>query len=778
MAFAGIAFLIGVLLAQQLQVLPGIGWVATSAGAGLCLLIHPALRFPALILLGFSWTLTCAQSQLDQQLSAGLEGQTISVVGVIAGLPDSKAKRVRFLFDIDTITFADNTLKQNLRVRLSWYGRAAPINVGERWQLAVRLKRPHGFSNPGGFDYEKWLFQKGINATGYVFNKGETTRLQAAGWRYLSGQLRQYLAEKINRIAAHLDHRGTLLALSIGDRSGIDRKDWQRLTDTGTNHLFAISGLHIGLMSLLAYYLAGVCWRLSPLLYKHLSQGSFACGWAIVLASLYAMMAGFALPTQRALIMLLVPAFAVLCRRRVPPLAGIGTALLLVLVFDPMSTLSPGFWLSFAAVGVIIFSMAGRVSPAPWWQKVVGLQIAVSIGLSPLLLAEFGQVPSASGVANLFAVPWVSFIVVPLTLLGVAASLVNETVAAGLFQLADYAVAVFWFALIKIESGGWFPVLSLNASAPVVLFASFGVALLLIPRGSGLRPLSIVLLLPLLSVSERDMSPGDIRVYALDVGQGLSVIVQTQHKTLVYDTGGRFSATFDAGDAVLVPALKALNVAIVDKVIVSHADLDHRGGLPSLLEQRVVREILSSDPKALKLTAKVAASNTCIRGQHWQWDSVDFDVLYPTEHTNFTGTNNRSCVVRITSGDASVLLPGDIEQAAEQVLLPLGSVSADIVFAPHHGSKTSSSPAFVAAVNPLHVVYAVGYRNPFGFPKQLVTQRYHQIGATAWRTDHHGAVVFEWSKKARRWSVYAQRNRNQRFWHNKPNDPAFTTTRE
>lgn len=192
----------------------------------------------------------------------------------------------------------------------------------------------------------------------------------------------------------------------------------------------------------------------------------------------------------------------------------------------------------------------------------------------------------------------------------------------------------------------------------------------------------------------------------------------------------------------------------------------------------MVREILSSDPKALKLTAKVAASNACIRGQHWQWDSVDFDVLYPTEHTNFTGTNNRSCVVRITSGDASVLLPGDIEQAAEQVLLPLGSVSADIVFAPHHGSKTSSSPAFVAAVNPLHVVYAVGYRNPFGFPKQLVTQRYRQIGATAWRTDHHGAVVFEWSKKARRWSVYAQRNRNQRFWHNKPNDPAFTTTRE
>ena len=304
-------------------------------------------------------------------------------------------------------------------------------------------------------------------------------------------------------------------------------------------------------------------------------------------------------------------------------------------------------------------------------------------------------------------------------------------------------------------------------------FAGGGVVLLLLPRGSGLRAVCVFLFLPLLTHAERQLPPGDLRVIVLDVGQGLSVLVQTARKTLIYDTGGRFSAHFSAGDAVIVPTLKSLGVLGVDKLIISHSHLDHRGGLQALVANIPVKEILSSDPGAI-----VVESSACHGGQHWQWDGVQFDMLHPTDQFSHASTNNRSCVLRITTGGASVLLPGDIEQVAEQGLLSVAELRSDILIAPHHGSSSSSSGDFVDRVKPRHVVYAVGYRNRLGHPKAVVERRYVDTGSRAWRTDRDGAIVFEWSTRAGQWSVYSYRNRLSRFWSDKTQRPAFTSAAE
>jgi len=773
MVFAGIAFLAGVLLAQSVPQLPGFGPTAAIAACGTILFTTRPLRLPALVAVGFAWTVFCAQWQLAEQLPAALEGERITVTGYVADLPESNARRVRFLFAIDTVEIDGEPVDMPLRVRLSWYGNHLPMVVGDHWRFEVRLKRPHGFSNPGGFDYEGWLFQKGIRATGYVLRKGDRMRLKTGGYRYINGRFRQYTGEKIDAAATGVTHLGTLRALAIGDRSGIDREGWRRLTGTGTNHLFAISGLHIGLISVLVYFLAARCWRVSRVICSRVSRQIFACGFAILGASFYAMMAGFALPTQRALIMLLVPAFAIMSRRRVPPLAGIGAALLLVLIFDPFSTLSPGFWLSFGAVGIIIFRLAGRVAQPGWLGKTITLQIAIAIGLSPFLLALFGQLPTASAIANLLAVPWVSLTVVPLTLLGVLFSFTGELVAGWCFQLADLAIGIFWHFLAAIESSELFPVVSLASTPAAVVFAGGGVALLLLPRGSGLRVLSVLLLLPLLTPAERGLSPGDLKVTVFDVGQGLSVLVETAGKALIYDTGTRFSASFNAGDAVIVPALKYLGVPGIDKLIISHSDLDHRGGLQALVRNVPVKEILSSDPGAIAVK-----STACYGGQRWQWDEVQFDVLHPTDRFGHASTNNRSCVLRITTGGTSVLLPGDIELAAERELLSMDELRADILLVPHHGSNTSSTQEFVDLIRPEHAVFSVGYRNSFGFPKTAVERRYARAGATSWRTDRDGAIVFQWSADAGKWSAYSYRNKFARFWNDNPQRAAFTTAAE
>ena len=769
MAFAGIAFLAGILFALQQTALSEPEFLAGLVLAAAALFFYRLTRPVAFVLLGFTWATLFAHWQLQHTLPIALEGETITVVGRVAGLPEENARRVRFLFDIERIQHGETHYVNPLRTRISWYRSPQTVSVGERWQLTVRLKRPHGFSNPGGFDYERWLFKHGIRATGYVVPAAVNQQLGSAGSVYPIQQLRQYVAEHIARSAAGLKNQATLRALAIGDRSQISRSDWRSLVETGTNHLFAISGLHIGLIAVLAYGLARRFWLWSPLMQTHLSRQQFSCCTAIAVALAYAALAGFALPTQRALLMLLVPAIALLTSRKIPAGSGFFAALLLVLFFDPMAPLSPGFWLSFGAVGIILLRLAGRVGRSHWLDRMIWLQLALAVGLSPLLLIHFAQVPLASALANVIAVPWVSVVVVPLTLLGTAASLFSATLGAWVFYLSDASIGVFWFVLRHMAASDWLPVVSLSVSTVTLMLIVIAAVLLLLPRFSRVRVLALFLSLPLLFADHPVVRPGDLRIAVLDVGQGLSVIVKTARHAMVYDTGKRFSETFDAGDAVVVPALRSYGIGCIDTLIVSHTDLDHRGGLVSIQRQLPVDRLLSSNPIAIGGDAEL-----CRTGQSWRWDGIQFDILSPAADTDLHGSNNRSCVLRISAKGMSVLLPGDIEQEAESALLAENVVRADILVAPRHGSATSSTQAFIDAVKPRHVVYPVGYRNQFGFPKAEVQKRYRAAGTKEWRSDQHGAVVFDWSSATSTWSVYAYRNENKRFWHSDAIGSAFT----
>ena len=776
MLTAGIALLAGILLALQLTELPAQALIAGTLAFAIGILWVPWLRLIGVLLIGFSWAVLNALWQQQSVLPAELEGETITVVGRITGIPEHNAKRVRFLLNVETVTFADATHDLPMRVRLSWYkNRPDALVPGDRWLLTVRLKQPHGFLNPGGFDYERWLFSHRIGSTGYVYAKGENRRVDSPVAGYWVDRARFALSEKLQSAAQDVTHAGTLRALSLGDRSGIDRDQWRRLVDSGTNHLFAISGLHVGLIAALCYWLAARCWSMTSALSICFRRQRFATVIAALAALLYAAMAGFSLPTQRALVMLLIPAFALLGERRVTAGNGIGAALILVLLIDPLAPLSPGFWLSFAAVSIILFRLCGRTGREPRWRQLMGMQIALSIGLLPLLVAQFGQVPLFSVVANLVAVPWVGVVVVPLSLLGVAMSLLATEPASWLLWLADVAIETFWLFLSLVESLGLLESIPVSSSTMGIALAVIAVTVALLPRGAYTLTLAALMAVPLLlgnSSASRD--PGDLSVRVLDVGQGLAVIVTTAEHTLIYDTGHRFSASFDAGAAVVVPALQSLGVTAVDMLVVSHTDLDHRGGLESLLDVVPVRQILTSDPARIGHNAK-----QCERGNRWRWSDVEFEILSPAAADEFDDVNNRSCVLRISSGQGSVLLPGDIEAEAERALLNSGQdLSTDLLIAPHHGSATSSTPAFIDRLAPNHVVYAVGYRNRFGFPNAGVAQRYRERGVTQWRTDRDGAVVFKWITGERRWRAYSYRNRAKRFWHHKADRLAFTAVTE
>ena len=767
MILLGMAMLAGVLLALQLAVLPPLVLCYCALALAIGLAFVHWLRLLAFVIIGFAWTALFAYAKLDHSLPADLESRTLRVEGRVAGLPERNAQRVRFLFDIHSVEVEDSSTATQywhrlpLHVRIAWYQNAPNLAVGEKWRLTVRLKRPNGFNNPGGFDYEKWLFGQGVRATGYVYSKGRNERLAAARGYWID-RARATLARHIDLAAADLSHNGVFRALAIGDRSQIDPAQWQQLLATGTNHLFAISGLHIGLIAMLGYYLCAQLWRVSGYLQRHVQKQRFALCISLLLALFYAAMAGFALPTQRALIMLCVPALIFLVRRRIWAGTSFGVALILVLLINPLAPLSAGFWLSFAAVATILYWLGGRLVLPNKIAKIVSLQLVIALGLTPVLLIQFGQVPLASTLANIVAVPLMSLLVVPLTLTASILALLSSTAAGILFTLVAYFIDAFWYYLVFIESIGFLPVVDIAATHLTIASTWLGVMLLLLPRGSSLSLLGILFLVPLLVFSGMRVkqAPGDMDVWVLDVGQGLSVVVRAANRVLVFDTGSRFSARFNAGQAALVPTLREHGIDRVDTLIISHADLDHRGGSQALIDAFPVDNILTSAPQSLGFSAQ-----PCRRGTSWQWGRVNFELLSPADNDGLRSRNNRSCVLRLSSGRAAVLLPGDIEALAESVLLDAGvPLAADILVAPHHGSATSSSATFVRAVDPEHVVYPVGYRNRFRFPSKVVSQRYQALGVSEWSTDRHGAVMFHWSAAEQRWTVETYRQKNRRFW--------------
>lgn len=755
-----IAFLLGVLLLQLQPELPTSPWLWLVS-------LTPAVvavwnRRIALLLFtlvaGFVWAYGFAALRLADTLPAELEGKDVELVGQVVALPERSAERTRFLFDVEGLTFQGDAYPSPQRVRLSWYQGAPAIKPGQRWRLTARLKRPRGMMNPGGFDYEAWLFREGIRATGYVRSGGQNQQLEAdigqpvAQLRYrLQQQLKQALSERV--------HGGIIRALAIGDRSAIDDPQWAMLLSTGTNHLMAISGLHIGLVAGLCYYLLQALWSRCTRCCLSLAAPRAAAIAAILAAALYAALAGFSVPTQRAMLMLLLVMAALFWQRPIQPSRVLTIVLLLVLLHDPLVVHDAGFWLSFAAVAIILYGMSGRLNPAGLWWRWGRVQWLLALGLMPLVLLLFGQTALVGPLANLIAVPWIGLLVVPLTLIGTLALQLWGPAGEFLLQLADWSIALLWPLLDFLAES--VPAMQM-AAMPwwVYLIAGIGLLWLLAPRGWPLRWLGGVLILPLLSWQPVELQPGEARFTLLDVGQGLAAVVETKGHVLVFDTGPRFRSGFNTGRAVVVPFLRQRGHKRLDLLIVSHGDNDHIGGARAVVETMTVERVVTSVPQKMGWVDHAL----CRRGSKWIWDDVEFELLHPERMVAEGRGNNDSCVLRVVAGGESLLLTGDIEQEAESELIAAEAhLRSDILVAPHHGSKTSSSAQFVEVVAPRWVLLPLGHRNRYGFPHPEVQQRYQGHGATMLSTAHSGAITFLMGQGEL--SADSYRVRARRYWH-------------
>lgn len=776
MRSGAVAFLIGILLFQQFEELPQLSLLqALLCGAPVLALALAAraiaLLRPLLFLLaGCYWALVHATLVLSNALPASLEKADLVAEGVVASIPQLQRKRTRFLFDIETLSDQGTALENPPeRVRLNWYHDAPALNVGDRWRLTVRLKRPRGFVNPGGFDYEGWLFQQRIGATGYV-RSGEDSRLLAnRPGDYPVQRLRQALADHIRTNLDGAEFNGIITALAIGERQGITEQQWQVLRKSGTVHLIAISGLHIGLVAGIAYFLVQFLWPWSGRVAERLPAPRAAALVGIVAALFYAALAGFTIPTQRAVVMVLVAMLTLFFQRHRRFSDTLALSLFAVLVIDPFTVMSAGFWLSFGAVAAIIFAMSGRLGRSVFWRGLWWrwgrVHIVVMIGLLPPLLITFQQLPLLSPLANFIAVPWVSIIVVPLVLLGIAT--VGWLPEVGTLLLNSAAIALEWLwpllqSLAELEWGIW-----QQHSPPgwTLLPAAIGTLLLLAPRGVPGRVLGVVWLLPLFLVAPQRPNEGEWWFTLLDVGQGLAAVVQTRNHLLVYDSGPRFSESFDTGGAVVVPFLQNRGVGRVDRLVIGHGDNDHIGGARSVSERVEVGEIITSVPQ--QVTWHTA--RRCVSGEAWQWDGVQFEILHPPPH-GFDG-NDGSCVVRVSSsvdGGASLLLTGDIEARAERALLreQRDSLRSQIIVAPHHGSRSSSEVEFVRAVSAKYVLFPVGHLNRYNFPHPEVVRRYRQYGSRVqFKSATDGAITFRIDAAGRIVSIDRFREIARHYWH-------------
>ena len=757
-----LCFTLGICLLQWQAVLPGAAALAGAASAGVALMLVAyggGVRWRALapvgaFLLGFCWAGWQAGARLADALAEADEGRDLHIVGIVGRLPQPVENGVRFDFLVERAGQADAAVPEHLS--LVWYRgwrretdvvevaelHGAPqLHVGERWRLTVRLRRPHGNVNPHGFDYEAWLLENGIRATGHVRPAPDNLRLAefVATPRTLVERLREHIRERFERRLAGRPYAGILTALVIGDQRAIEATQWRQFSRTGITHLMSISGLHVTMLASLAYALVSGLWRRQPGLLLRLpaQRAAVIGGFAAALA--YCLIAGFAVPAQRTLYMLAVVAVALWTERTAAASRVLALALLVVLLLDPWAVLTAGFWLSFGAVGVLFYVGGGRLGNRHWLHDWGRTQWAVTIGSLPVLLLLFQQFSLVSPLANAVAIPVVSFVITPLALVAAVPPLgfllepaywVTEWLMWGIAWLADLPWAVWQ----QHEPPLW-----------AWLTGLAGCAWLLLPRGFPARWLGLLALLPVLLAQPERPAPGAARLTVLDVGQGLAVHVQTAGHDLLYDTGPIYTPEANAGSRVVLPYLRGSGVQRLDGLVVTHQDTDHSGGAEAVLDEVPVGWLMSSLAFEHPLSAVPVRALPCQAGQAWTWDGVRFEVLHPPAAqlaTPTRKTNDMSCVIMVGNARGRVLLTSDIEALSERDLLLRegGRLHADVLLAPHHGSRTSSTPEFIAAVGAATVIFPVGYRNHFGHPRADVVERYRLTGAALRGTDAEGAL--------------------------------------
>ncbi|WP_322113826.1 DNA internalization-related competence protein ComEC/Rec2 [Marinimicrobium sp. C6131] len=711
-------------------------------------------------LLGFLWGASFGHWQLYHRLPQSFGGAEIRVQGILVGLPDHDARRERIRLQVERVeSTTGSPLDLPLRhILVSWYG-GPSLHAGERWQLTLRVRPPRGFVNPGGLDYQLWLMRQGVDATAYVRESADNRRLAAPSAQSLS-----YWRERVRHWleGRHgLVHRDLMQALLIGDRSGLSPERWAQLLRSGTNHLLAISGLHVGMVALAGLWCGGVLGRGLNVLCHRVPASASGQVLALLCALLYSALAGFSIPTQRALIMIGVVQWMTLCRRTLPAPTGLLLAWLAVLLRDPLAPFDPGFWLSFTAVAVLVLAFTGRRRPSGRQRGggVVTSQWAVFLGLLVPLLILMHGVSLLAPIANVLAIPLVTLMVVPWLLLALALSVVWPWASEMALTVADVGLSALLTWLGWLEALAPMALFQAVLSGPALALAGLAALLTLLPRGMPGRWLGYPGLLLALLLPGPPVPP--LRVAFLDVGQGLAVAVQTPDYRLVYDTGPTYSERLDAGSGVIVPYWRQLGVHQLDAVVVSHRHDDHAGGLSSVLSSLPTETLWVGDPE---LPAPMPGKE-CHQGASWQWNQVSFRFL----HGGFPARmndNNRSCVLEIEYAGQRILLTGDIEREVEWRLIGRDQLRGpvDVLQVPHHGATTSSSVEWVARTRPSTAVISAAYRGRHGHPDQAVVERYRARDAEVLNTATLGAIVFEWDKQGRRRERYA-RQAPRRWWY-------------
>lgn len=771
---------------QQAELWAAAGYAAAVAAGLLIVLIAAALArrgrpgTPVLVLLAtaiiaFAACGLRAVAFQAQTLDSALEGRDVRLVGTIAALPQRGELGWRFRFEVASAQLGDRSVRVPPVVSLGWYAgarasggdvfelqRAAPeLRAGEQWSLTARLRPPRGHANPHGFDYELWLWEQGIGATGSVRAgpKDEPPVRLAQTWAHPVERGRQAVRDAIEARVADPGPAGVLAALAVGDQHAIDRADWDVFRATGVAHLMSISGLHVTAFAWLASLVLGAAWRRSSRLCLAWPAPHAAIVGGVGLAAAYALFSGWGVPAQRTVLMLAAVGLLRLSGRRWPWPATWLLACAVVVTADPWALLQPGFWLSFVAVGVLFATEPGGPSPAGLLARVRALmreQAVVTVALAPLTLLLFGQVSIVGFAANLVAIPWVTLVVTPLALAGVAVPWA--------WDAAAWAVQALTIALQALAA--WPGAVWTGASPPLWAGAAgtAGGLLAALRLPLPVRALGLPLLLPALLWQPPRPAAGEFELLAADVGQGNAVLVRTRGHSLLYDAGPRYSAETDAGQRVLVPLLRALGERL-DVLVLSHRDADHTGGAAPLLAAHPSAALAPSlEPGHPLLSLREAVP--CRAGQAWTWDGVRFQFLHPLEPpTARDRPNAASCVLRVDNGRQAALLAGDIEQAQEAALLNRGApLPAQVLLVPHHGSRTSSSEPFLDAVRPRWALVQAGWRNRFGHPAPVVVQRLQARGATVVASADCGAAT--WSS-ARPGAIHCEREAARRYWQHR-----------
>jgi competence protein ComEC len=784
------SFSLGIFFIGFWASLPKTFWLL---GFLLCALFLSLLRqkVMACFLLGMCYGIAWGQYTLSHQLPEMLNPTEFLVLGQVVGLPSVKKDSVRFHlrlmddWDSDRINFKEIKREPLKTIRLSWYNNPPELEPGQIWRLKIKLRRPRGMVNPGGFDYQAWLIRQGISATGYVRSGNENQLIAHQSsfdlWRF-------HLRKSIEKLPLSDQVKSLLIALTLGDRSIISSDLWDTLVLSGVVHLMVISGLHIGLVATFSYAIGAGIARLLSLLNFSVTAGYWGSTFSFLASVIYAALAGCSLPTPRALIMILVVIVSVLVDRKVSRGWGFGLALAGVAIIDPLAFSGVGFWLSFGAVACLLWLIPVVLS-APFWKRYAQVQCLVFVSLLVPLIGYQLPISWVSPLINMVAIPWVSLLVVPLCLLATVVFPFYLDGAAGLWTLAGWFLDYFiHFIQIVPELGGpsvfgdSFTIeklphyVSLPMTRSVVFTLALGFILIILPRGIPAKFLSIPLIGGLILMPHNHRSP--LMVSVLDVGQGLSVVVQTKDHSLVYDTGPGRQNGFNTGKAVVAPYLRYQGIKSLDMLIVSHSDNDHAGGAASLVASFRPLQILLGEKIELDLGSSIknqeVSESFCSTGKSWVWDDVDFQFLFPYQGSEKDGiddglghsNNNRSCVLQIQYKDQVIILPGDIEAVVEHQLLSDKKIAYPITLlvAPHHGSKTSSTPNFVSTLKPEHVVFSSGYKHHFGHPAATVVARYQREESVLWQTSEHGAIEFIWNERGALDAV-ASRIERKRYWY-------------